>query len=206
MTAAAFWDKIAAKYAAQPISDPVAYEETLARTRAYLEDSFRLLEIGCGTGGTALKLAPFVAHLTGTDISGEMIKIGRAKLGLDTPGNVDFLCADANATVPGAPFDAICAFNILHLVPDLSATLHHLYDQTRPDGVVISKTPCIGEMSIFVRAMIPIIKLFGKAPDVNGFRKAELEATFGEVGFEIVETGHFGKDQNTHFVVARRIG
>ena len=67
--AAPFWDKIAPRYAKKPVADPAAYEEKLARVRALLRAEDRVLEIGCGTGSTALRLASRVAEITATDIS-----------------------------------------------------------------------------------------------------------------------------------------
>ena len=58
MTDIAFWDRIAPKYAADPIADPAAHEATLERTRRLLGPGHRVVEIGCGTGSTALALAP----------------------------------------------------------------------------------------------------------------------------------------------------
>lgn len=57
---ARFWDRIARKYASDPIKDTAGYERTLARTRELLTHTDTVLEIGCGTGTTALKLAPSV--------------------------------------------------------------------------------------------------------------------------------------------------
>ena len=74
-TSEGFWNKTAEKYAATPIKDMASYEETLTRTRGYLGPEDNVLELGCGTGTTALKLAPSVAHLTGSDISEGMIAI-----------------------------------------------------------------------------------------------------------------------------------
>ena len=48
--APAFWDRIAERYAAQPVRNPQAYEHTLERVRAYLKPSDRALELGCGCG------------------------------------------------------------------------------------------------------------------------------------------------------------
>jgi ubiquinone/menaquinone biosynthesis C-methylase UbiE len=56
------------------------YEETLARTRSFLHAEDHLLEIGCGTGSTALKLAPSVRQITATNVSGGMLGIANGKL------------------------------------------------------------------------------------------------------------------------------
>jgi len=77
--AAAFWDGIAKHYAASPIKDIASYEFTLQRTRSYLRPQDKVLEIGAGTGSTALLLASSVAHITATDLSAEMIKLARPR-------------------------------------------------------------------------------------------------------------------------------
>ena len=74
MSATYFWDRHAAKYAEKPIADPTAYEEKLARVRSLLRATDHVLEIGCGTGSTALRLAPGVAKITATDVSSGMIR------------------------------------------------------------------------------------------------------------------------------------
>lgn len=103
MTAQAFWDRIAPKYAYRPVDDPGAYEEKLALVASLLQPDDSVLEIGCGTGTTALRLAPGVAHYTATDGAGAMVGIANAKLGSSAPANVTFLRADAAEQVEGAP-------------------------------------------------------------------------------------------------------
>lgn len=56
--AQAYWDRHAVTYAQKPIADLPAYEEKLHRVRSVLRATDRVLEIGCGTGGTARKLKP----------------------------------------------------------------------------------------------------------------------------------------------------
>ena len=112
-TSAPFWDKIAPKYAQKPISDPASYDKKLARVRGLLRPEDRILEIGCGTGGTALRLADNVSHVTATDISSGMIKIAQSKIEQDGRANVSFQQADAAARIGNSPFDAICAFSLL---------------------------------------------------------------------------------------------
>ena len=111
-----FWDSIAPKYAQKRIGDPAAYEAKLSRVRALLLATDRVLEIGCGTGSTALRLAPDVADITATDVSRGMIDIAQSKLGPDAPANVTLQHADAADLIEGHPFDVICAFSLLHLI------------------------------------------------------------------------------------------
>ena len=76
---AAFWDRIARKYAADPIADLAGYEATLRRVQDFLSPAYDVLELGCGTGTTALRLAPFTWQMLATDVSAEMIAIAQEK-------------------------------------------------------------------------------------------------------------------------------
>jgi len=77
---ARFWDRAARKYAASPIDDEAGFERTLARTRALMPPDARVLELGCGTGTAALRLADSVKSHVGTDISAGMIAIAQEKM------------------------------------------------------------------------------------------------------------------------------
>lgn len=163
-----------------------------------------MLEVGCGTGTTALTLAASVGHITATDVSGKMLEIAESKRANQNVANVSFQQSVTTHPLNDAPFDAICAFSILHLVDDLAATLSHLYSQLRPGGYVISKTACLRDMNMLIPPMIKLMRLFGKAPDVLLFDAPALEAAFHDAGFEVVETGYFGKNKSARFIVARR--
>ncbi|TIX46041.1 MAG: class I SAM-dependent methyltransferase, partial [Mesorhizobium sp.] len=76
---ARFWDRSSRKYAMGAIADQAGYERTLDRTRALLEPGDRVLELGCGTGTTALRLAGDVQDYLATDISAGMIAIANEK-------------------------------------------------------------------------------------------------------------------------------
>ena len=71
---ARFWNQIARKYANDPIADQAGYERTLQRVQALLSREHEVLEIGCGTGTTALRLAPATRRLVATDVAEQMIK------------------------------------------------------------------------------------------------------------------------------------
>ena len=204
MADAKFWDKAARKYAASKIADMGGYEETLARTRDFLTPDDHLLEIGCGTGSTALKLAPSVKQMTATDISREMLTIAKEKLADTDLENLRFVQTEATEPIDGAPFDAACAFSILHLLDDLDEGLAHLHRLIRPGGMLITKTACLRDMNFAIPPMIKVMQWLGKAPDVLLFSAPELEAAMRKAGFEIVESGYHGKTRSTRFIAARR--
>lgn len=204
---ARFWDKIARKYAADPVADTAGYEASLARTQALLSNAARVLEIGCGTGSTALRLAPFTRHLVATDVSAEMITIAREKLAATPQPNLEFHVADADAPQGRATYDAVLAFNVLHLVTDLDAALSSVAAALPPGGLFISKTACISEMNVLVpKLLLPLMRLVGKAPPVLCFAAPDLHAALTRHGFDIeaVERhGTKGKDIRV-FIVARK--
>ncbi|MGI9368066.1 MAG: class I SAM-dependent methyltransferase, partial [Ruegeria sp.] len=138
---AKFWDGIAEKYARTPIKDQASYEQTLERTASYLRQSDQVLELGCGTGTTALKLAGHAAVITASDLSAGMLAVGRRSAADQGVENVNFVQAEAN-TPPAGPFDVVMAFNLLHLVEDLDECLNQAQSVLKPGGLFISKTFC----------------------------------------------------------------
>lgn len=206
---ARFWDRMARKYAASPIADLAGYETTVQRVWALLAPDQSVLEIGCGTGTTALRLASATRQLLATDVSAEMIAIAREKLAALAPPQppLRFELADAEAAATaGACHDTVLAFNVLHLVSDLDAALAAIVAQLRPGGRLISKTPCLAEMHPIVpRLLLPLMRALGKAPAVLVFGAAQLQASLVRQGLQIetVERhGTQGKDIRV-FIVAR---
>lgn len=208
---ARFWDKTARKYAATAIADTEGYERTLARTAELLPSTSRVLEIGCGTGTTALRLAPGVSNYLATDVSPEMIAIGRekaAEAGLLQP--FFEVASPEDLAEDSGPFDAILAFNLLHLIRERAETLARLYGFLKPGGLFISKTPCLGDMNPFVstalRLAVPAMQLVGKAPPVFFFTSATLERDIEAAGFQIVERERHGSEKNDIrlYLVARK--
>ena len=200
----AFWDKIAKSYAAQPIKDMAAYEQTMDRTRAHLGKEDRVLEVGCGTGSTAVLLAPSVAHITASDISGAMLEIGRERARTAEADNVDFLqAALPDPVLETGAYDAVLVFNTLHLVRDLPAVLRNLREALQPGGVLISKTVCLAEQTRLWAVPLFLLRLIGKAPWVNLLTFDDVERAMRDAGFEIVETGVFPAP-HSRFVVARK--
>jgi ubiquinone/menaquinone biosynthesis C-methylase UbiE len=78
-----------------------------------------VLEIGCGTGSTALRLAPFTRRLLATDVSAGMIAIAREKLAAQPVPQLSFDVADADAAVASqGEYDVVLAFPGYQLTND----------------------------------------------------------------------------------------
>lgn len=204
---ARFWDRAARKYAADPIKDMTGYERSLDRMRHYLMSTDLVLEFGCGTGTTALKLAPSVEHILASDISGEMIAIAQEKAAAQGCLNVTFHVDSPEPTGwPAQAFDVAYGMNVLHLAPRRAAVLMAVRRALKPGGIFISKTPCLKEMNPMIRLAVPVMRWLGKAPYVAFLSADELERDMQAAGFDIIETarhGSSGKDFRP-FIVARR--
>lgn len=208
---ARFWDRMARDYARSPIDDPEGYERTLTRVGALLTMEDDVLELGCGTGSTALRLAPKAGSWLATDISTEMITIAREKLSASpTPGLRLEAAVAEGIQPPEGGFDVIVGFNYLHLVADLPATLARIHAMLRPGGRFISKTACVAELNVFIRMAIPLMRLVGKAPaTVAVFDEATLVAAIAEAGFVVEQVerhGAKGKDVRAFVIAARPVG
>jgi len=203
---ARFWDGTARKYSKSKIGDVDGYERTLERTHALLGPDDRVLELGCGTGTTALRLAGGVQSYLATDLSSEMIAIADEKHAADPVPALVFRTATAESLGPEETlFNAVLGFNYLHLVRDVPETLRHIHSLLAPDGQFISKTPCLGDMNPLIRhALLPAMRAVGKAPHVTIFTAAELAELMTAAGFEVVATEfHGSKSSDTRpYIVA----
>lgn len=211
MTAAndtAFWSALAPKYAKSKIGDKAGYENTLRRMREFLKPDQQVLELGCGTGTTALRLAPHAGSYLATDIAPGMIAIAKEKLTETPVEGLTFEAATAETvSPPPGGFDLVLGFNYLHLVADPEATLRSVHGLLRPDGLVITKTVCLKEMNSLIPLAIKLMRLVGKAPaTVARMGEADVVAAHERAGFEILHNerhGTKGKDIRP-FIVARR--
>ncbi len=205
-----FWNDAAGKYARSPIKDMPAYEKTMERTRNYLKNTDDVLELGCGTGSTALLLADAAGRITATDLSPEMIALAKGKLDQSDIENVEFRAASVeDALDNGQEHDVVLAFNLLHLLEDSAGVIARAHQAIRPGGYFISKSVCLpsGTPSFkfgLMRFAIPVMQFFGKAPFVKFMSTSDLDKLVEETGFRIVETGNYPASPPSHFIVAQK--
>ncbi|MDQ2088724.1 class I SAM-dependent methyltransferase [Marimonas arenosa] len=141
-----FWNRIANFYARQPIADPASYKRKLEITARFLRPDVRLLEFGCGTGGTALHHAAYVKEIHAIDFASRMIEIAKQNQQAAGVANVSFMVGDLHDFAPGQMrYDGVLAMSLLHLVGDRDAALARVRDQLHPGGLFVSSTKCIGD-------------------------------------------------------------
>ncbi|WP_096087680.1 class I SAM-dependent methyltransferase [Agaribacterium haliotis] len=185
-----FWNKIADNYAAKPVANEAVYEKKLALSQARMRSDMDLLEIGCGTGTTALRHASFVNKVFAVDFSSRMIEIAKEKAAKQNIENVEFICADISSDnkkheIQAKEFDMVMAHSLLHLVPDRQAVLRQLYQQLKPGGIFISSTVCLSGAWSLLKPIWPICSALGIFPDVKFFKAARLVQDIQQAGFEI---------------------
>lgn len=125
MPADPFWDHIAWDHNAW-------YHRRLLRALPTPCD--RALDVGCGAGTFATRLAQRAAHVDALDVSAPMVALARALV----PANVTVQEADVT-TVPLPPnhYDAVTSISVLHHL-DLAEVLPRLAGSLRPGGVLVA--------------------------------------------------------------------
>lgn len=202
--AAKFWDKIAPGYAKQPIADPEVYEEKLRVSRGYLNKDLTVLELGCGTGSTALVHAPNVHHIHAIDISPQMIQIARAKATDAGIQNITFEIRDLN-NLNGSigSYDAVLALSVLHLLDNKEDIIRQVFKTLKPGGVFITSTACLGETMKFFKIVGPIGTFFGLLPTIRVFTPDDLRHSMTDAGFKIEHHWQPGRGKSV-FIVAKK--
>lgn len=181
-----FWDKIADRYSKQPIADEAAYQKKLQVTREYFHPNMNVLEIGCGTGSTAIAHAPFVKQIRAIDFSSNMIEIAQRKANAQAIENVSFEQSTIDeVSVSDQTYDAVLGLSILHLLKNKEEAIAKVYKMLKPGGIFVSSTACLGDTMKVFKFIAPIGQFFGLMPLVKVFTTKELENSLTDAGFEI---------------------
>jgi len=200
----AFWNKLADKYSRRPVADEAAYQKKLEVTRKYFQPDMEVLEIGCGTGSTAIAHAPFVGHIRATDLSTRMVEIAKDKAKAAGIDNVTFEALSVDALdAPGASIDVVMAHSVLHLLEDKEQVIADIHNMLKPGGVFVTGTACIGDMMLPLRLIIPVGRFLRLFPLVKVFSSAELKGSLENAGFEI-DYEWQPKKSSAAFIICRK--
>jgi ubiquinone/menaquinone biosynthesis C-methylase UbiE len=199
-----FWNRIAKRYASQPVADEAAYQKKLDYTQRYFTPESLVLEFGCGTGSTAIYHAPKVKHILATDISLAMLEIARDKAKAAALENITFAQSTLMAIEsPEEHWDVVLGMSILHLLPDKDAHIRRVYELLKPGGVFVSSTACIKDMPTWFKFLAPVFTWTPLLPSVQVFGAEALKQSFIKAGFEIDYEWQPGPDKAV-FLVARK--
>lgn len=177
------WDWLAKHY------DRGAHENDLLdqaadAIAARLAPDATVLDFACGTGALSFKLAGRVGTVHGIDTSSRMIELARENARVRGAGNVRFTaCSLFDASLEPAGYDALLAFNILHLVGDPGEILRRAAELVRPGGHLATEVPCMGEGNAFHRRVLPLVTRLGLLSHIEPLTLAEVEEAVAAAGF-----------------------
>lgn len=200
---ARFWDRIAAKYATQPIADAAVYERKLAQTRARLRPDWEIVEFGCGTGNTAIAHAAHVAQVHAVDFSAKMLAFGEDRARREGIDNITFERASVAGFAPGRRYDAVLMLSLLHLLADWRGAIDKARALVRPGGIFVTSTTCLAEYPALLRLGLRLARPFGLVPEVAVITPEALTEAIAARGFDIEENWQ-PAPRKAHFIIARR--
>jgi SAM-dependent methyltransferase len=143
----------------------------------------RVLDAGCGTGHTALALAPLVAEVVGVDLTAAMLDQGRQLAVERGLTNIAFRLGDVEQLpFPDASFDIVTSRYSAHHYPRPSTALREFTRVLRPGGVFLLVdvvSPDDPTQDTFLNA----IELLRDPSHVRDHSTAQWRAMFGAAGF-----------------------
>jgi 2-polyprenyl-3-methyl-5-hydroxy-6-metoxy-1,4-benzoquinol methylase len=198
-----FWDKIANYYDQVEKKDEQINIKIIEKTRNRLKISDNVLDYGCGTGTAAIEIAGSVKTVNCIDISSKMIEAAKGKTVEHKVKNIDFEQTTIfDEKFNKGSFDVILCFYLLHLMEDTPKVMQRINELLKPDGLIISATPCM--RGTFLGVLLSPVSKIGLIPPIKYFKISELEDLMTEGNFEIVETECLDKSGQQYFVVAKK--
>lgn len=142
------------------------------------------LDVGCGDGLLARKLAGRARRVTGIDRSPVMIS--RARELADDP-QITFVEGDfLTAELPAASYDFICSVATIHHM-DFEAALTRMRELLRPGGTLVmvglAREATLAEWAVTIAAapVVRITKVLRRARGPEGMPAADPQMSYGEV-------------------------
>lgn len=208
MADAEFWNRTAQRYSRQRVGNPDAFERKIEATRALITPRSVVLDIGCGTGSLALRLAPSAAEVRGLDFSSEMIRIANDKARAQQVGNVRFHTGpfdDSFSAFADGELDGVCAYSLLHLLADRAAALQRIHRLLKAGGFFVSSTVCLRESRIPFRPLLGAMRWLGLAPSVVSLlSRQDVVDEIRQAGFVDLSQPEVGAGPTIAFVVAMK--
>jgi len=163
----------------------------------------RVLELGCGAGGSVTSTLAARYRLTGVDISGRSLEMAR-----QTNPDAEFLHGDmTEVTFPHATFDAVTAFySIIHVPRDEQGPLlTRIASWLRPGGVFVGTLGALDTPADYAEDWLGV-RMFWSSHEATVGRRLVEEAGLA-IERAVVETAdEDGKPISFLWIVARKPG
>ena len=204
-----FWDRVAYRFEKRSGKFDRTETRTFENTKRYLHADDIVLDYGCGTGTMAITISNRVKMIHGMDISQNMIAAAKRKATEQDLQNIHF----AQSTIfddsyNKGSFHVILAFNILHFIKDTGGVLNRINDLLKPEGLLISVTPCLKEGRSFANILVFLLVFcqnkMGMLPYSRFFRIQELKNSIVNANFQIVDTELLQGPGEPYFIVAKK--
>ncbi len=206
-----FWDYSAGNYDKTEQRFEHIHKRSRENARRHLKSSDIVLDYGCGTGTASCAIANQVKEIHAIDISSKMIEAAKEKAEASNVKNAKFLQADIfDERYKEESFDAILAFNILHTVPNPRDVVTRLHELLKPEGLLISVTPCLrGKMSFLVSIQIQLVRILCALRiipiPIRRLKSSELDELLANGKFQAIETEEIYKSASSYFVAAKKM-
>jgi 2-polyprenyl-3-methyl-5-hydroxy-6-metoxy-1,4-benzoquinol methylase len=200
-----FWNKRAKKYDKKEKAEESTYGEYVEKIGNYLSINDNVLDFGCGTGLIGIGLSGNVKKIIAIDTSSSLIELAKNTAGEREIENIEFSCSSIFAAdFEVESFDVILVLYIFHLLEDLPAALKRMNQLLKPNGKIISSTPCMAEKNRLLSAIISLGGYLGIFPKLNAFKLAELKIAITNAHFQILESELLDKSGQQYFIVAKK--
>lgn len=154
----------------------------------------KIIDFGCGTGGTTLNLAAVLGRrIDGFDLFPTQIGVANAWLSREgANGSFQVLRPDGTIPLDGASVDLVLSADVLGHVPSIPAVLRDFSQVLVPGGQVVLYTEAAyspEDRSLAHRLCAQTgVDLFGGVPEhISMHPREDLERFFDAAGFEVVE-------------------
>lgn len=138
----------------------------------YVAPSSRILDVGCGPGGTT-KSYSGSNHVLGVDASGESTRLARGR-------GLDVARMDATRLATRAQsWDAIVALDLIEHVDDDVAALREMREALRPGGTLVATVPAYQFLWSSHDEAVGHRRRYTKAQIVRAAREAGFEVELG---------------------------
>lgn len=158
-----------------------ALEEPILVERIGSVQGLNVLDLGCGTGRHALRMAAKGAQVTAVDFSAEMLAKAKQKPHAEA---INFVTHDLSQPLPiDTPFDLVVCGLVLEHIHDLSAFYRELFQSTKASGRVFIS---------FMHSVMFALGTQARFTDPDDEQLVEVESrphTVSDVVMAAIETG-----------------